>query len=283
MIVRDVVAVSGDARVVAARDGDREVVLKIPSSDEGRAAMWREASLMAVSESPHFLGVSDGPLGPAVAMAHAGETLHDRALRAPLGGDDALRWIYGGIAALRRLHACGIAHGDVSPQNLTMDADGRVHAIDLGLATMLLPWTGKPGPRPARDWRRHVPDAPQAFGKGRPHFVSPAVHRGHLGTRRDDLVSLWLSVAWATTALAPASMQPPWMTLSPHDDESAPEFAKRVGRAVTEALDDPAGRERVLQGLPPPAREAFGVVTALGFAQEPTYDALLEATRVRPA
>ena len=36
--------------------------------------------------------------------------------------------------ALSDLHAVGLAHGDIKPDNLIVDAAGRVHVIDLGLA-----------------------------------------------------------------------------------------------------------------------------------------------------
>lgn len=281
--IKNMLATSDDVHVVTATSGDEAVVLKVPASEEGKEAVLREARLLAVSEAPYFLGVSEGPLGSAIAMRPVGETLHNRALRegAPvLEADEALEWLHGGLATLRDLHACGIVHGDVCPSNLTRDSDGRVHAIDLGLASMLLPWTGKPGPRPARDWGKHVPDHRMDSGKGRPTFVSPNVHGGHLGTRRDDLISLFVSVAWAMTAGAPLGEQLPWMTLSPDEGEPVQAFFKRIGSTMRDALGDPDTRAAALGALPPEARGMFEVVYALGFAERPPYEDML--ARLRP-
>ena len=280
--VRRILAVTRDARVVAAQPaapGAGEVILKVPASEAGAAAVRREAEILALAEAPHFLGVSDGPSGMAIAMSHAGGTLHDRAMRADgaaIGCDEANAWLRGGVRALCRLHERGIAHGDVCPANLTMDAAGRVHAIDLGLASLLLPPVeGRPGARPARDWALHVAASRLDSVKGRPCFISPNVHDGLLGTRRDDLISLWLSVAWAMTARGPPAARLAWTRLCPEEGEPKAAFFKRIGRAMRATLDDPRWRQPALFALPPRARYAFDALYNLGFSERPPYDALM--------
>lgn len=269
----EVLAESDDTRVVRA-DGR---VLKVPRTPAGRDMIRREAAILAATHAPHFVKVIQGVSGPVLVMRDAGETLFARVVRDDGGAftaTEALDWLRGGLRALRGLHECGVAHGDVCPLNLAMDRAGVVSVIDLGFGTMLLPWREAPGPRQTKEWRAHIPDEPQAFAKGKPAFVSPRVHAGQLGTRRDDLASLWISVAWALTAAEPPEAQLAWATLERAADEPPAAFAKRVGRKMRAELETPEGRKRAFGKMGPRAVAAFDVVQALKFSERPPYDHL---------
>jgi serine/threonine protein kinase len=49
-------------------------------------------------------------------------------------GVPALKFLREGTEALARLHACGVASFDIKPENLMVDAEGRMHVVDLGFA-----------------------------------------------------------------------------------------------------------------------------------------------------
>ena len=116
-----------------------------------------------------------------------GPNLHQVLLNAP-GGTLPLRCVC--IVAMRTLdrlrdmHARGLLHRDVKPQNFLLDygnVPGRstVWAVDFGLVK---PYRNKDG--------THVPDKGKKGMTGTPRFASIFTHMGHENSRRDDLESL---------------------------------------------------------------------------------------------
>jgi serine/threonine-protein kinase PknK len=133
------------------------VALKIGREERARSWLAREAAHASLALSPFLpelvdVGwlriegdsawmVEDDPsLGTcAVALAWVegeavGKVLGSRA-RPAERRDLALRVARDVGEALSDLHALGIAHGDIKPDNLIIDGAGRVHVIDLGLAS----------------------------------------------------------------------------------------------------------------------------------------------------
>lgn len=155
-------------RAVSARSG-AQVALKIARDEQGRAALCREAIHAALALSPRLPELVDvGWL--TVTEDHAlAARAEDRGRDAPAPSAFlALRWVEGSTIdkmtredherraigedssaarvalaltvardvgeALADLHGIGIAHGDLKPQNMIVDPEGRVHLLDLGLA-----------------------------------------------------------------------------------------------------------------------------------------------------
>ena len=54
--------------------------------------------------------------------------------RLELGEDDAVRVASGLVRAMAALHASGAAHGDLKPENVLLEPDGRIRLLDLGFA-----------------------------------------------------------------------------------------------------------------------------------------------------
>jgi serine/threonine-protein kinase PknK len=144
-------AEGSSAWVLRARDArGRRVAIKVAKPDH-------EAHVLGEAE-PSALGLS-----PALPRLLDLGSLERRGARAVLrrggGGPTALvlSWVEGqralayaregprepralqvvaGLAdALAALHAAGLAHGDVKPENVLVGADGEVHLLDLGLVT----------------------------------------------------------------------------------------------------------------------------------------------------
>ncbi|MFO0589071.1 MAG: sigma 54-interacting transcriptional regulator [Polyangiaceae bacterium] len=142
----------------AVSETGRIVALKWAHDAAGAAALAREAEVAALALSPRLPELVDtgwarvptsvaagatvetcaGPRSgarPFVAFAWVdGEPLDARPPKAePEALRDALALAADTAEALADLHGIGAAHGDVKPQNLLVDARGRVHVIDLGL------------------------------------------------------------------------------------------------------------------------------------------------------
>ncbi len=182
----------GSAEVWQARDLalGGEVALKLARGELGRAALAREAAHAAATASPRLPELVDaGFLRIAGGKA--------RVVDERDGGRAfvALRWVDGASLdaresgrdppdlalvvardvgeALAELHGLGVAHGDVAPKNVVVDAGGRAHLIDLGLAC--------------------AASAPHAEG-GTPRYL--ALGDADLGTARErDLLALGVVVA----------------------------------------------------------------------------------------
>src|SRR5688500_2105918 len=92
---------------------------------EGNSAWMVEESALGSATSFLALAWVEGdPIGRALGTGGSAQDRRDLALRVARDVGEALS----------DLHAVGLAHGDIKPDNLIVDAEGRVHVIDLGLA-----------------------------------------------------------------------------------------------------------------------------------------------------
>ncbi|WP_308916520.1 protein kinase domain-containing protein [Jannaschia sp. LMIT008] len=160
--VEGFLAAGGFGITYAARDGlDRRVVVKecfpaalcrrangrvVPRDDRHAATLERIASLflaearhLARLRHPGIVGVHQAFEGNGtayMAMDHVGGTdLQDLIdAGAPVDPDWTLRVVRGLLDALSHVHAHGMLHRDVAPDNVLVDGDGRPVLIDFGAA-----------------------------------------------------------------------------------------------------------------------------------------------------
>ena len=134
------------------RVGGRHVVLKEVRSPDGR---WMEEArkLLTVSH-PNVVrveGVEPVEGGAVLVLEHvAGPTLRDRLAKGPLEPEEARRVVADVLRGLQALHAEGLVHRDVKPENVALRPDGGAVLLDLGAAcqtyvTPTLPALGHPG------------------------------------------------------------------------------------------------------------------------------------------
>ncbi len=183
----ELLARSGMASIFKAIDADsgETVVLKIPHIQLECDVVFfdrfrREEELGQRLDHPGIVKV----LRPREKsrMYIAMEYVEGRSVRAmmqasrPLTADVALSIARQTCEALAYLHAQGIVHRDVKPENVLITPDRRVKILDLGIAHQgskrRLTWTGS------------------ASGMGTPDYMAPEQIRGRRGDARTDVYAL---------------------------------------------------------------------------------------------
>jgi tetratricopeptide (TPR) repeat protein/tRNA A-37 threonylcarbamoyl transferase component Bud32 len=131
--------------VYRARDVElgRIVAVKVPRPDRiaSRAAadrMLREARIAAGLRHPNIVPIYDaGRDGETLYLVSAfvrGVTPARRSAGGRLNFREAARLVAEAAEALHYAHGLGVIHRDLKPSNLLVDADGRAHVLDFGLA-----------------------------------------------------------------------------------------------------------------------------------------------------
>jgi serine/threonine protein kinase len=166
---------------------DRPVAIKVlpealARDPARRERLIREARAQARVVHPnvghiYFIGEERGFL--FVAMEYVpGETLAQRAAKAPMSIDAALAAIRGAALGLREASRAGFLHRDVKPSNLMLDAHDTLKVLDFGLAAS------------APDGERISGPIDQTSLVGTPLYMSPEQARGEPLDARSDIYAL---------------------------------------------------------------------------------------------
>lgn len=128
------------------RELDRRVAVKVlhehaVGSPTGTTRLLREAQAIAKLSHPNVVGVYDvGRHRDEVYIAMEfiqGQTLTDWLRETPRSWTEVVR-IFAAVAeGLQAMHALGILHRDLKPDNILVDHTGRARIIDFGLARAL--------------------------------------------------------------------------------------------------------------------------------------------------
>lgn len=189
-------------RVFAARDGEGgdRLVLKFPkpallSESGARGAFLRESFIGRRIDSPHVgktISLEPGrQSGLYIAQPlYVGRTLHakiaEESFDIPSGLDLCIR-LSKGVAALHRL---GIAHRDIKPDNVILEAGGGLKLIDLGVARL---------PR--------VEEFAEAEAPGTPGYKAPEMFAGNPGDALTDQYALGVTLYRIFTAEYPSGQE----------------------------------------------------------------------------
>jgi serine/threonine protein kinase/cytochrome c-type biogenesis protein CcmH/NrfG len=147
------IAAGGMGEVYAGRDTrlDRRVAVKRLraewAADPERLRLFEQEARSGAALTHgnvltvYDVGKHDGC--PYLVTEHLeGETLRGRLDRGPVGTSEALDIAVQLARALAAVHAHGLVHGDVKPQNILLTTDGRVKLLDFGLARLARPESG---------------------------------------------------------------------------------------------------------------------------------------------
>jgi eukaryotic-like serine/threonine-protein kinase len=147
----------------------------IASDPEFLARFRREARVAAGLSHPNLIGVYDYAEGgerPYLVLEYVpGENLAERLSRSE--EIDCERLAYELLGAVAHIHAAGIVHRDIKPQNVLIAPEGSAKLIDFGIAL----------PRDATSLTR----TGHLLGTAR--YIAPEVMSGEPATERSDLYS----------------------------------------------------------------------------------------------
>lgn len=209
---------------------DREMALKLrragPSheSESGRRYL-REARRLARVRHPNVLvvhgaGVHEGRVGLWTDLV-TGETLAQLlARRGPLPALEVVAIGRDLTRALGAVHAAGLLHGDVKPDNVMRDGEGRIVLADFGGGAELLPG-GEAG----------------LLSRGTPVMLAPEVLRGEAPTLTADLYSLGVLLYRLLTGKYPVEGDDVHEIARRHEEGGAPTL-----RELSPALPEPLAR-----------------------------------------
>ncbi len=152
---------------------DRDVAIKVmlDAPEDIRARLGSEARSLARLSHPNVVEVYDIDLSDGNAFIVTefvdGPPLRRWLQARPRSTKEVLAALLDAAAGLSATHEAGLVHGDVTPTNILMSADGRAHVSDFGLARPL---------HTALDSDEDTPTSTLAGGT--PGYLAPEIHGG---------------------------------------------------------------------------------------------------------
>jgi serine/threonine protein kinase len=209
-----------------ARDGEELVCKRLgeraldePWLRERLVAEGRLLALLGGRATPRLVASGDDAHGPWLVM----ERLPWPPLASYAGTRDA-RWLEratgAAFGALAAVHAAGVVHADVSPDNVLVSTDGGQAAlVDLGLALA-----------PA------MPPMPPGPFRGTLLYAAPEVARGEPFDRRADLFAMAASLLHVWSGEAPRPQTSDAAMLLAAGDEGVEAWGERAARGLPPEL-----------------------------------------------
>jgi len=245
------------------------VSLKCPPEcavPDDRRRLQREAALLRGLHHPNLQSLAALPAPPdsdCIALAYeAGETLRERLNRGLPALNEALAIADQVAAALEFLHAHGILHRDVKPENVVLTPDGRAVLIDFGSAAQLRPGL----------FHRRAQRPP-----GTPDYAAPELIAGRRGDERVDVYELGELLYELVTGVPPFGGDSAAAVMYQHLHQ-APPSPRALRPDLPPALD-----AFILRALATAPRERYQTVTALRQELATIRDGLAGAEPAAPA
>jgi serine/threonine protein phosphatase PrpC len=233
----DLVARSNMASIFKAADRKtgQSVAIKVPlmaleSDIAGFERFQREEEIGARLNNPYILKVIkvDGPKSrPYLVMEFLeGKTLAECiAKRKVLSEGEAVSYASQICEALDYLHANGIAHRDLKPQNVMVCTDGTLRLFDFGIARV--------------EAARRLTFVGLTPTLGTPDYISPEQVRGKRGDHRSDIYSLGAILYELVTGSTPFEGESPYVVMNARvsgDPEAPRKLKPELNPAIEEII-----------------------------------------------
>jgi tetratricopeptide (TPR) repeat protein len=242
---------------------DRQVAVKVLSDtlahdDEYLDRFQREAHVAAGLQHPNLVSIYDFDAGdrPYLVMEYIpGGDLAERVEAGDVPDAESLAREL--LSALRHIHAAGVLHRDIKPQNVLIDAAGHARLTDFGIAQ----------PRDATALTK----TGQVIGTE--SYLAPEVKRGAPASERADLFALGVVLADASREGAAAALWELTDRLRDPDPERRPHSAAAALAALerrTGAGEGPATATQPFAAVPSAETSAAGPPPSRPFTPSPT-------------
>ena len=154
-----------------------------------------------------------------------GKTLKDLIReRGRIAPDTAVRMVIRILAAVDHAHKNGIVHRDIKPQNILVDAKGKVKVADFGIARLKTAQTTRV-------------DDKQNSALGSVHYFSPEQASGEVADEKSDLYSVGVVLYEMLTGQVPFDGDTAVSVALKHVSEE-PRSMRELNPAVSRALDE---------------------------------------------
>jgi len=230
-------AVYAGTDLLTGREVAVKLLLRIPWDD----LSWvrREIAVLRLLRLPGVVRLLDDGVFERTPFLVT-ERLHGRRFPGrdtPAAWDDVAPTALALIEAVARMHANGVLHGDLKPENVIVDASGAPTILDLGIST-----------GPAVVPRERTPDG--IFGT--PDYLSPERLQGGEPSVRSDLYAMGVMLFECLAGELPYTGEPIarlWKAVRGDPKKALPEdpvrIPGRIAEIVTRLLDvDPERRPR---------------------------------------
>ncbi|HEY5950918.1 MAG TPA: serine/threonine-protein kinase [Kofleriaceae bacterium] len=251
-VIGDLLGTGAMGRVYSAWEPelDRRVAIKVLHEEGGRDRLVREAQAMARLNHPnvvtvHEVGSTDAGVFVAMELVE-GETLRAWAQQ-PRQWREVVRVLVEVARGLAAVHAAGVIHRDVKPDNVIVGSDGRVRLGDFGLARS----GGAPTTAPAA--------ASFALGTltggtqvaGTPAYMAPELLRGGAATAASDQFSFGVMAYELLAGKRPfdgATWADLVRAIDTHDVRAVPDVASWLDVVVQRCIAvEPGQRHKSMQ------------------------------------
>jgi serine/threonine-protein kinase len=201
--------------------------MALESDIAGYERFQREEEIGARLNHPTILKVVkvEGKSRPYLVMEFlAGKTLAEvLAKRKVFSEGEAVAYASQICDALEYLHANGIAHRDLKPQNIMVCVDGSLRLFDFGIARV--------------ETARRLTFVGLTPALGTPDYISPEQVRGRRGDHRSDIYSLGAILYEMVTGSTPFEGESPYVVMNARVTGD-PEAPRKINLELNPAVEE---------------------------------------------